>query len=283
MSPIGHVFIVLNLILAGTFVGFSGTYLQKQHNWKSQHEKLGVEFDGFKKESEQRVKGLEDNLRTAENAKIALEQNLGNTKGDLDKANDEVKRLSQQLAKIEGDVSTIKGVNDSIGTEVKALFAQAQSAFKSATEAQAAKDEAVRAKDAADASLRDANGKIAALEEAGKSKDDQLASLGKEKSELNMLVEVAKAKGFLTIMAQPQLGGRVTHVSGNLCSISLTENPENAEVKPGYRFAIYDGTSYKGEARVTQADKDRNIVFCTIEIKKGDIVIGDAASTRTGN
>jgi hypothetical protein len=283
MSPIGRVFIVLNLILAGTFVGFSGSYLQKQHNWKTAHGKVVAEFDTYRKDSEQRVKGLEDNLRTSENAKTALEQSLGNTKGDLEKATDENKRLAQQLAKIEGDVSTIKGINDSIGTEVKAVFAQAQAAFKSATEAQAAKDEAVRAKDAADASLRDANGKIAALEEAGKSKDEQLASLGKEKSELEMLVAVAEAKGFIKLMAQPALGGRVTHVSGNLCSISLTDNPENAEVKPGYRFAIYDGNSYKGEARVTDADKERNIVFCTIEIKKADILIGDAASTRTGN
>ena len=39
MSPIGRVFIVLNLILAGTFVGFSGTHLQKQFNWKKQAEK----------------------------------------------------------------------------------------------------------------------------------------------------------------------------------------------------------------------------------------------------
>ena len=40
MSPIGRVFIVLNLLLAGTFVGFSGTYLQKQHNYKDKAEKV---------------------------------------------------------------------------------------------------------------------------------------------------------------------------------------------------------------------------------------------------
>ena len=34
MSPIGRVFIVLNLLLAGTFVGFAGTYLQRQDNWR---------------------------------------------------------------------------------------------------------------------------------------------------------------------------------------------------------------------------------------------------------
>jgi hypothetical protein len=283
MSPIGRVFIVLNLVLAGTFVGFAGTYLRQQHNWKQEHGKVVKEFDAFKKDSEQRVKGLEDNLRTTENQKTKAEQDLGSTKGDLDKSNDENKRLTQQLAKIEGDVSAIKGVNDSIGTEVKTLFAQAQSAFKSATEAQAAKDEAVRAKDTADAALRDANGKITALEEAGKSKDDQLATLGKDNSELKMLVDVAEKKGFIKLMAQPQLGGRVTHVSGNICSISLTENPENAQIKPGFRFAIYDKESYKGEARVTDFDLQRNIVFCTIELKKGDILIGDAASTRTGN
>jgi hypothetical protein len=43
MSPIGRVFIVLNLILAGTFVGFSGTHLQKQFNWKKQAEKVQAE------------------------------------------------------------------------------------------------------------------------------------------------------------------------------------------------------------------------------------------------
>ena len=34
MSPIGRVFLVLNLGLAGGFVAFAGTYLQRADHWR---------------------------------------------------------------------------------------------------------------------------------------------------------------------------------------------------------------------------------------------------------
>ena len=73
MSPIGRVFIVLNLLLAGTFVGFAGTYLQQANHWKDLHgkkeqdlAKLQQEFSAFRKNSD-------DQINKQQNEEIARE------------------------------------------------------------------------------------------------------------------------------------------------------------------------------------------------------------------
>ncbi len=42
MSPIGRVFIIVNLVLAAAFIGFAGTFLQNHTNWKTQHDTVAA-------------------------------------------------------------------------------------------------------------------------------------------------------------------------------------------------------------------------------------------------
>ena len=58
MSPIGKAFLVINLVLAGIFVGFAGTYLQKAADWKQQHEDLKESTDVAATEASQRYEAL---------------------------------------------------------------------------------------------------------------------------------------------------------------------------------------------------------------------------------
>jgi hypothetical protein len=88
-------------------------------------------------------------------------------------------------------------------------------------------------------------------------------------------------------MQVPRLVGTVITVfrttstlSRYLVSIRITDNPTAAEVKPGYSFAVWAGSTYKGEARVTE--EYEGIAYCTVASTKQGTTIepGDRAATQ---
>ncbi|MGE3175308.1 MAG: hypothetical protein AB7O97_21975 [Planctomycetota bacterium] len=280
MSPIGRVFIVLNLILAGTFVGFAGTHLQQKFNWKTKAESTQTEFDAFRSQMNTENDNLRKELSTMTAAKGVLEQEVSQVKNELSNARDENGRLEASNASLDADLKKLASTLDTIRTNAVAAFDQSKQAYEASMTAQADKDEAIRTRDAAQAENRMLKNQIADLNETVQNKDVQLADASSEQGRLKLLVDVAKAKGFLESMAVPPLAGTVGNVTGNLCTIMVTDNPTGAEIKPGYRFAIYDASGYKGEARVTDVYPERNAALCTIEIRNGDVKLGDKAATQ---
>lgn len=288
MSPIGRVFIVLNLVLAGVFVGFGGTYLQKQHDFKSQ---LTAEQQARSEDVsrlQRDITRLEQERNNFENAKTARETELDAMKNRVAQVEDENKRLHQQNASFEGDIKALTSLAQAANTEMKAAFSQAEAAYKMATADQKVKDEAVRAKDAAEAENRTLKTNIASLQETISGKDLQIAGLEKDVSEKNLLVAVAKQKGFLEGMAAPSLAGMVTNASGRLCTIQVTDNPGDVDIaemiaKMPFSFAIYDASGYKGEAVATRYEPSAKAVLCNLKLVKDNASIkeGDRAATKT--
>jgi flagellar biosynthesis chaperone FliJ len=288
MSPIGRVFIVLNLVLAGGFAYVSGTFLQKQDNYKQQLEKANKAHADKVKAFEGQITQLEQERNTFENAKTANETDLLSTRNQLAQANDENKRLHGQIATLEGDVKKLVAIAEAGNTESKAAFDRAKSAYDMAIADQKVRDDAVRAKDAAEAENRTLKTAIASLEETVKSKDLNIAGLEKDRSELNLLVSVAVANGFSPAMAAPNLTGLVTSANGRLCTIQITDNPGKVDIadqiaKRPFKFAIHDASGYKGEAVATKYEASANAVLCNIFLVKdaASIKEGDKAATLT--
>lgn len=286
MSPIGRVFIVLNLVLAGVFVGFGGTYLQKQHDFKSQllaeQKARGEEVGRLQSD----ITRLEQERNTFENAKTARETELDAMKNRVAQVEDENKRLHQQNASFEGDIKKLTSLAEASNTQMKAAFEQSDAAYKMATADQKVKDEAVRAKDTAEAENRTLKTTIASLQETITGKDLQIASLNKDVSEKDLLLAVATQNGFVKGMAAPTLAGMVTNASGRLCTIQVTDNPGDVDIgdmiaKLPFSFAIYDASGYKGEATATRYEPSAKAVLCNLTLVKGDIKEGDRASTKT--
>jgi len=79
----------------------------------------------------------------------------------------------------------------------------------------------------------------------------------------------------------PSLRGVVDQASASskICTVRITDNPAEAEIKPGYTLAIYRDGIYKGEALITEVQGE--MVFCTItSLKDGaSVSAGDAAAT----
>ncbi|MFM1871096.1 MAG: hypothetical protein RL398_518 [Planctomycetota bacterium] len=288
MSPIGRVFIVLNLLLAGLFVGFSGTHLQKQSNYKQALEKEQTAHADSKKAWETEKSRLENDRTTFEIAKTQLETSLNATKTQLAGAQDENKRLSAHNDSLEADIKALRTVAEAGNKASEAAFNKAEEAYKMAIADQKVKDDAVRAKDAAEEENRSLKNTIAGLNETVTNKDLEIASLQKERSENQLLLAVAREKGFVPSMAAPNLSGTVTHASGRLCTIAVTDNPGNIDIadhlaKNKFRIAIYDKDGYKGEAVATEYNEQSKSILCNvILVNKGQIMEGDKASTSAG-
>lgn len=286
MSPIGRVFIVLNLVLAGAFVGFAGTHLQKQHNYKTLYEQ---EKDAHQKEADalkQEVARGVSERQAFEIAKTQRETEIGGLKNVLQAANDKNTRLEQQLSSVEGDLKQVNAQLVQANQQSSAAFTQSKEAYQMAIADQKAKDEAVRAKDDAEAENRSLKNTIASLTDTVKGKDVAIADLTKDLNENKLLVSVASTNGFIPALAAPPLSGTVSHASGRLCTISITDNPSNVDIadqinKRQFSFAIYDASGYKGEAVATSYHPAENAVTCNLMLVKGDIKEGDKASTKT--
>ncbi|MFY9343508.1 MAG: hypothetical protein WAT39_13510 [Planctomycetota bacterium] len=286
MSPIGRVFIVLNLALAGGFIVFSGTHLQKQHNYKSALQKEQTDRAAEKKASDEQIAKLESERNQFENAKTANETQLGEARNANARLTDDNKKLALQLASMEGDMKQLLSTAQAANTEMKAAFATAKQAYDTAIADQKVKDEAVNARVAAEAENRQLKTTIAEMTDTVAKRDAAIAQLDSDKKGLELLVKVAETNGFVRAMAAPNLAGMVTNASGRLCTIQITDNPGNIDIKEAiergkWGFAIYDASGYKGEAIAERYEASANAVLCKTFPVKGEIKVNDKAATKT--
>lgn len=287
MSPIGRVFIVLNLILAGGFVFTAGQLLQNQHNYKEQLTaekqarseevgKLNNEITGLKEERNKFEVASSSNQTRAEQLQVML-----------DRANDDNKRLEQLTGEQQEDLKSLRSLAEAANTQSKTAYDDARKAYQASIDAQTKRDEAINAKNAAEGENRNLKNEIAGLNETIGKKDLEIAALDRDNQEQKLLVAAAQANGFINAMAAPDLAGTVTNASGRLCTISIGENPGNVDIQSvinrmPFRFAIYDDNGFKAEAVATKYEASANAVLCNLMFTKGEATIrtGDKASTK---
>lgn len=287
MSPIGRVFIVLNLFLAGGFAVMAGQLLNKQANYKQM-------LADAKEQHAEEVDQLDIKIADL----TAKESNFDTTKAELNgqldaernkNANleDDIKRLSELTSSQAADLKKAVSLQEAANTNAQAAFAQAKEAYDASIKAQGVRDDAVRAKDAAVAENRNFRNDIAALNETVARKDQEILGLRRDNSEKDLLIAAAKVRGFSEAMAAPSLSGTVTNASGRLCTISISANPGNVDIQDQinrrpFSFAIFDDSGYKAEAVATSYVESANAVMCTIRVRNGGATIrtGDKASTQ---
>jgi len=286
MSPIGRVFIILNLLLAGAFVGFAGTYLQQATDWKSKHAGAVVAHAEEKTSLEEQVTSHQRARQDAERELAGHTMSLSQKVNDNKRLTEENQRLSQQLSDLAADVKKLQSGAITIAGAVQQATADAKQAYNTAQQATKDKDSALTAQETAEKNLADANFKIGKLEGQIAEQAGQIAGLQGEVGEKDVLLTFVQRRypGVLS-MAQPDLQGTVHRVDagGKLITIEITANPEKASIERGYTMSIYAGNIYKGEAVITDV-KDERFAFASIT-KKMDgarIAAGDKAATNVG-
>lgn len=283
MSPIGRVFIVLNLILAGTFVGFAGTYLKRADNWKQKH----ADLLKAKEETETQLRAEIQNRTTERNTALrqlnTSEANLRREVAARENAQKENQALQKRLGKMESDYAVIAQKTGAMARQIEVAHENAGQAMTRAIAAEKAKDASVDAEtkakreiDRLNFTIRNKDTEIANLNAANK----KLDQTRREQAVLLDLVRIKVPGVFATL--QPSVSGRVEWVANTGKLVTIAVNAGGEFLKAGHRFAIYSRTDgYLGDAVVTEWDGSK-YAFATLHVTKEGARkprVGDMAST----
>lgn len=284
MSPIGRVFIVLNLLLSGAFIYFSGAYLQQATNWKEKYNLENKKFVDLESKSAADLAEKISDLNAVDRNLRGITSTLAERDNLLKEKNAEIERQNDQLANIQGNLQKLEAnfavVSKSIDVAV-AESAKARTDWMAADQAKAA---AIRDKETSDAALAEAKMKIEATERDLAAKAAEIAALTEKTKQDEVLITLAKQRmPDIFVLAQPTYNGVVSNVSraGDLVTINITENKANLPLKPGANFAIFESNVYKGEATVTDVMADGTTAFASVTFMKdgSSVKAGDRAST----
>lgn len=283
MSPIGRVFIVLNLILAGGFVAISGTFLQRHTDYKAQFLAKSDEFAAAQKSFDDNRASLGDQISTLDRELRAHKTALDTEETNNKALTDENLRLTKQLADLAGDVKALNAHATTLAEAVDRSTKDSRNAYDMAMAAITEKDQALASREESDTNLSEASRNIQALEATVAERNGAIAALDQQAKELDVILQVIRrrAPGVFDGV-QPDLAGVVEQAQAGICTIRLTDNPGGVDIKTGWRFAIHSDGTYKGEAMITDVDGD--FAFCRVtKVKPGMTVnAGDSAATNVG-
>lgn len=284
MSSIGKIFTVLNLVLAAAFLGWAANALKSNAEWKQKYEATTVELSKAKALMSEETAKLGAAKQTAEQSVARLTTELANANNDKERLNRDLADWTQKGSTMQTSLTTISTTLQGIEAEKGKLQGDKDKAEKAQRDAEAAKTAAETARDEADkmanglkGDLDKANNMIADLEKAK-------TTLQKDRSglETQLATLVANTGAKVTDFAPvPDIPAAVLDVSMAVEPGLVALNVGSSKgVVRGYTFEIYDGKTYKGQARVEFLHADMCSAIITRKVAGQTIRQGDQASTR---
>jgi len=285
MSPIGRIFIVLNLVLSAVFLGFASNNLASSQDFKGQFEDKRDEHDQYRETKEVELGDLTAQIAQLESSSSSLREQRDGFKAEMDRLKTDYETERRRNNTLNADVSAIKETlanYDETNRQNVQRLEQANSAVAEATsakrDAEDAKETALDAQRTADEQLTAASKSIVDLEIDRETLRKVNANLD---AQLQTLAEATGTK-LADLMPMPLIDGAVLQVValGNDMSLIAINKGEEHGVKRGFTFEIHRGSQYKGQARVenVQAGMCSAIVIRTVDGQT--IGQGDLASTR---
>lgn len=284
MSSIARIFIVLNLLLTALVLGWASNLLSADQNWKEMHVSLTASTDEALAGKDGEITLLNTEVASLKESTNRLREERDNKGRSADSFSSQLDLEREKSAAAQGTLDkfsqTIAGIDEGRkATQDK--YDQAEqdkvAAIDARREAESSSKDAGDAKRSAEEALAGANRTIASLE-------TNVASLTKElgKSETRVAILVDKYNVKLDeITAQPEIRGAVVVVSDEVKPGLLGINRGKADgVKRGYVFSIYNGSQFKGRARVETVED--NMCFAVVEsvYENRTFSTGDMAATR---
>jgi hypothetical protein len=284
MSPIGRIFIVLNLILAGLFLGWASQVVDFQQDYRQKLQDEQAAHALTTEESETATSGLRSELNAAkDDARLSREQ--------AQSSKDRSVSLEGQLQTARNDLSvsqntndthaeTISGFKDTIEALDRSKSAAVDAAHSAEGERDTAQDEAqtseLSRRDAVDA-LSDANTMIAQLEIDLNATTREAASLD---AQLVTLLDLTNTTRDM-ITGQPLIKGAVLGTRMDLSPGLVALNVgSNQGVMRGMSFHIFSGGTYKGEVRVEDVQADKCSALVVLPVSGTTMGQGDQATTQ---
>lgn len=284
MSPIGRIFIVLNLILAAGFLAAASTLVAEGESWKEKHDTAVAEATAKQAELDEQISALrvENDTKSAEAASLRDERN--DLTGDKDRLEGELNTLRTQLS--EANQVNIK--NSGAISDIQGTLASVESAKDQAVEARRTaeneRDDALRSAQDANSKSEDLSAQNSALQNEIDDLKGQLAAASKQNSSLETqlatLVDVTGVS-MEDIKATKLINASVLQAVYDVKPGLVALNVGAADgVERGYTFEVYNGAAYKGQVRVENVH-DGMCTALILRVEDGQTIqSGDKASTR---
>ena len=284
MSSIGKIFILLNFLLAGVFLGWASTALGKTAELKTNYEAEVAAHVATKSSLETELQDLNTQLSAERTAKeeVRGERDQEKSRADRNKEDlDAQKRSNDQLL---ADVAKIQSTLDGFNTTISNLESSKDTAVAAAHERELERDAANDERDAAMMAQRDAEEQLAAANAGIVSLEKNLKSKTDEAEQLDAEIEtIVAATGFNrdNLAVAKQIDGRVLQVDYKLEPGLVALNVgKNDGVTRGTTFEIYAGQTYKGQVRVENVHDKMCSALIVRPVGGTTISQGDSAATR---
>jgi predicted nuclease with TOPRIM domain len=282
MSPIGRVFVVVNLVLSAAFLGWAGAVLAKSDEFKTKFEN---EQDAHAKSRQE----LQDEVNRARTDRDEAQRTLGQVRSEKSSLEAERDRLQRDLddqksqnAQLRAAVDQINGKLGDFQQTITQLQSRTAELERDKDTLRTERENAVNAQLAAENERANAQEEQRRLEERIASLEETTTTLTKERDKLSFQLEALLERTKLSVqdlVAQPYIEGRVFEVSDDPPFVALSVGSDQ-EVKIGYSFEVFDGKTWKGQVVVDSVEPK----FCTARIKSRNpaarIAKGDRVATR---
>lgn len=283
MSTVGKVFIVLNLFLAGLFLGYASTALASSEDFKDQLEVEQAAHAASRAELEARVSGLSVEVKQNRERADGLANERDQEKARADRSDED---LRDARATVDSLTASLQGVETSLGSldgKVADIDAAKDSAVEARVAAESERDTALDERDEAQAAQRAAEDQARQLDQQIAKLEMQLVASSQEVASLTtQLKTVIVATGVdpASIISMPSIDAAVVKVDMSLAPGLVALNKGKGQgVEKGFVFDIYSQDVYKGQAVVQDVSENVSSALIKLAVAGQTIRTGDRATT----
>ncbi|PIE23146.1 MAG: hypothetical protein CSA62_08900 [Planctomycetota bacterium] len=285
MSPIGRVFIVLNLVLSGVFLGYAGFYLKHADSWKTNYTKLEKSKDAEIATLTGENNNLTSDKTTLQERVSRLERTNSTLKNASAAKDDEIKDLNGRLTSLQSSFQGIQSNVSSIAQSSETQNERIAELSKSYLQAKNERAEAIAARDQAQEELEAERSKREGVESKNQALQEKIAAANEKIRDFEVQMEtiVAAVPDLWKIINNglPKVSGEVFAVNKRLRTVFLRLNKGAiAKVGKGWKFSIHDGKKYKGEVMIIDVDSAAKTATGRIVAEEATISRGDRAATQ---
>lgn len=285
MSPIGRIFVVINLVLAAVFLGVAASFLASNDQYRSDYEKEVVAKSQMQADLDSEITAAKAELAEATRQR----EDMRNLKAQLETQNNALEQeIASKTDSLSEKESLISGFNTNVGDLAKSF----EGATESASAANEARAAAIEARVTAENAMMASEKGKAEAEDKVNMLTDQVASLEAEISATRSQLQSASTQ--LTVakvkygISDEDIGGAAPPIEGAVLGVSMVGGSKivqlnvgsQDQVAIGHVFEIYNGSTYKGQARV-EIVHDGTCTARMIAMKDGaEVMQSDRASTQ---
>ncbi len=274
MSPIGRVFVIINLILSVAFVAFAGNLLQNGESYREKFLKEQAAHEQTRKEKDQVIAKLQADLQSKKSDYTVAHSQVLNLQNQIKMLQQELKDAKDTNAQNVASLTEIKANLDVLKTDVDKAREENKNLLEKEAAAEKAREAAENARLALEEQVASLKNEIAKLNDKIATHEATIAKLENEKENLNAQVAMAVAQGFVPGRPQKDLDALVMAVNKVLDTtlVTLSVGKDDGVAK-GYTFDIYRGGSYKARAQVIEVDNKScvaRVVNARLKVAKGD-------------